>query len=95
MAAAPWDLSDELWSRIEPLLPKVERRFRYPGRKRLPDRQILFVLYTGSRGGICRPSSASVAALGVIVGWMSGSGPGYGSGCTRSASSASGGCRRL
>ena len=51
MAAAPWILSDELWSRIEPLLPRVERRFRYPGRKRLPDRQalqgILFVLYTG------------------------------------------------
>ena len=48
---APWIVSDELWSRIEPLLPKVERRFRYPGRKRLPDRQalqgILFVLYTG------------------------------------------------
>ena len=36
---------------VEPLLPKVERRFRYPGRKRLPDRQalqgILFVLHTG------------------------------------------------
>ena len=51
MASAPWIVSDELWSRIEPLLPKVERRFRYPGRKRLPDRQalqgILFVLYTG------------------------------------------------
>ena len=51
MAIAPWVVSDELWSRIEPLLPKVERRFRYPGRKRLPDRQalqgILFVLYTG------------------------------------------------
>src|SRR5215831_11527347 len=51
MAAAPWVVSDELWSRIEPLLPRVERRFRYPGRKRLPDRQalqgILFVLYTG------------------------------------------------
>jgi transposase len=51
MAAAPWIVSDELWSRVEPLLPKVERRFRYPGRKRLPDRQalegILFVLYTG------------------------------------------------
>jgi transposase len=51
MAAAPWVLSDELWLRIEPLLPKVERRFRYPGRKRLPDRKalqgILFVLYTG------------------------------------------------
>ena len=44
-------VSDELWERIEPLLPKVERRFRYPGRKRLPDRQalqgILFVLHTG------------------------------------------------
>src|SRR5215831_8026644 len=51
MAAAPWIVSDELWSRVEPLLPKVERRFRYPGRKRLPDRQalqgILFVLHTG------------------------------------------------
>src|SRR6266536_3956122 len=51
MASAPWIVSDELWSRIEPLLPRVERRFRYPGRKRLPDRQalqgILFVLYTG------------------------------------------------
>jgi len=33
------------------LLPRVERRFRYPGRKRLSDRQtlqgILFVLHTG------------------------------------------------
>jgi transposase len=51
MAVAPWVVSDELWERIEPLLPKVERRFRYPGRKRLPDRRalqgILFVLYTG------------------------------------------------
>src|SRR6516164_9389359 len=51
MAVAPWIVSDELWERIEPLLPKVERRFRYPGRKRLPDRQalqgILFVLHTG------------------------------------------------
>ena len=50
MAAAPWIVSDELWSRIEPLLPRVERRFRYPGRKRLPDRQalqgILFVLHS-------------------------------------------------
>src|SRR6266480_6255902 len=51
MAAAPWIVSDELWELIEPLLPKVERRFRYPGRKRLPDRLalqgILFVLQTG------------------------------------------------
>ena len=51
MATAPWIVSDELWELIEPLLPRVERRFRYPGRKRLPDRQalqgILFVLHTG------------------------------------------------
>ena len=51
MATKPWVVSDELWERIEPLLPRVERRFRYPGRKRLPDRQalqgILFVLHTG------------------------------------------------
>src|SRR5216683_33084 len=51
MASAPWIVSEELWVRIEPLLPRVERRFRYPGRKRLPDRQalqgILFVLHTG------------------------------------------------
>jgi transposase len=51
MAAAPWIVADELWVLIEPLLPQRERRFRYPGRKRLPDREalqgILFVLYTG------------------------------------------------
>jgi transposase len=51
VATAPWVVSDELWKRIEPLLPRVERRFRYPGRKRLPDRLalqgILFVLHTG------------------------------------------------
>jgi len=44
-------VSDGLWARVEPLLPRVERRFRYPGRKRLDDRQvltgILFVLKTG------------------------------------------------
>jgi transposase len=51
MAVAPWIVSDELWRRVEPLLPKTQRRFRYPGRKRLSDRQalqgILFVLHTG------------------------------------------------
>ena len=44
-------VSDGLWARIEPLLPRVERRYRYPGRKRVPDREaltgILFVLKTG------------------------------------------------
>jgi len=51
MATAPWVVSDELWDLVEPLLPQKERRFRYPGRKRLSDRQalqgILFVLHTG------------------------------------------------
>ncbi|MEV4067390.1 IS5 family transposase [Nonomuraea dietziae] len=46
----PWIVPDSLWERIEPLLPKVERRHRHPGRKRLDDRLalqgILFVLYT-------------------------------------------------
>ncbi|WP_414505877.1 IS5 family transposase [Streptomyces sp. NEAU-L66] len=47
----PWEVDDGLWERIEPLLPVIERRFRYPGRRRLDDRRvlcgILFVLYTG------------------------------------------------
>src|SRR5437870_1742976 len=51
MAVAPWIVSDELWQLVEPLLPVRERRFRYPGQKRLPDREalqgILFVLHTG------------------------------------------------
>ena len=42
---------DELWEVVEPLIPKVKRRYRHPGRKRIPDRQtltgILFVLKTG------------------------------------------------
>ena len=33
MRAKPWDVSDGLWERIEPLLPVRQRRFRYPGRK--------------------------------------------------------------
>ena len=41
---------------IVPLLPKVERRQRYPGRKRLDDRLalqgILFVLYTAIPWGL-------------------------------------------
>jgi transposase len=47
----PWEVPDGLWERIEPLLPRTERRFRYPGRKPLDDRAvlqgILFVLHTG------------------------------------------------
>lgn len=50
-AAQAVGVEDELWELIEPLLPKVERRFRPPACKRLDDRRalcgILFVLYTG------------------------------------------------
>jgi transposase len=42
---------DELWEVVEPLIPQVKRRYRYPGRKRIEDRRvltgILFVLKTG------------------------------------------------
>src|SRR3989442_1566314 len=45
-------VSDALWERLQPLLPPPpQRRFRFPGRKPLDDRQvltgILFVLKTG------------------------------------------------
>jgi transposase len=44
-------VSDELWDRIRPLLPVVQRRRRWPGRKRMDDRAclngVLFVLATG------------------------------------------------
>jgi transposase len=45
-------LDDELWSLIEPILPKAKpRRFRHPGRKPVGNREaltgILFVLKTG------------------------------------------------
>ncbi len=46
----PWIVSDELWSLIEPLLPKPGPK-KVEGRPRVPDRQalcgILFVLHTG------------------------------------------------
>ena len=47
-------LPDALWERIEPLFPPTKpRRFRFPGRKPLTNRQaltgILFVLRTGIR----------------------------------------------
>nr|WP_257101635.1 IS5 family transposase [Streptomyces sp. alain-838] len=51
VGTSPWIVSDELWDLVEPLLPQRERRFRHPGRKPLPDRDvlcgILYVLHTG------------------------------------------------
>lgn len=44
-------VSDEFWERVVPLLPVVERRRRYPGRRRIDDRACLeammYVLRTG------------------------------------------------
>ena len=46
-----FEIDDELWAELEPLIPPRQRRFRHPGRKALPDRQvlngILHVLHTG------------------------------------------------
>lgn len=63
MSWEPWRVSEGLWERVSPLLPVVERRFRYPGRKRVEDRRclegILFVLFSGL------PWSAVPGGLGV------------------------------
>ena len=66
VAQKPWVVSDELWELVEPLLPARERRFRYPGRRRLPDREclsgILFVLHTG------HPLAGPAARAGLRLG---------------------------
>ena len=66
MAVAPWIVSDGLWELLEPLLPRVERRFRYPGRKRHDDwaclEGILYVLRY----------AVPWAELPPVAGWPSG-----------------------
>jgi transposase len=71
MRAKPWNLSDGLWERIEPLLPRRERRFRYPGCKpfdgRLALQGIVFVLHRDRLGALVtreavRPQPAPVLA---------------------------------
>jgi transposase len=51
MAAEAWRVPERLWCELEPLIPRVERRFRYPGRRRVCDRAclegILYVLRHG------------------------------------------------
>ena len=63
MGWEPWRVSDGLWERVAPLLPVVERRFRYPGRLPVEPRRclegILFVLFSGL------PWRAVPAELGV------------------------------
>ena len=46
-----FEIDDALWGEVEALIPLKARRYRYPGRKALPDRLalngILHVLHTG------------------------------------------------
>ena len=52
-------VSDELWQLVEPLLAQVERRYRFPGRKRIDDREVVrgvwFVSRDGDPGGVPAP----------------------------------------
>lgn len=48
----PWRIPDRLWEEIEPLLPKPERRSRYPGRKRHDDRACLEGILYALRYGV-------------------------------------------
>ena len=85
LAVGVSDVPDGLWERIEPLLPPVERRYRYPGRKRLDDRKVLSGILLsctrGSRGSSCRRSWAS--GPGDLLAAAAGTGmrPGSGSSC--------------
>jgi transposase len=45
-------ITDELWRRLEPLLPVRQRRFRHPGRLRTPDRAALEGILFAARTGV-------------------------------------------
>ena len=76
-----WHISDELWARIEPLIPKKPRPDpRKGGRPRVPDRKamdgILFVLRTGCQWnalnatGICSSSTAHSRFQDWVEAWV-------------------------
>lgn len=64
--AEAWRLPDELWQKVEPLLPKY-RRSRKGGRPRLPQRQIMngifYVLRTGCQWKAAPPEFGSGSSL--------------------------------
>ncbi|WP_431193213.1 transposase [Streptomyces tendae] len=89
----PWDVGDELWAVIEPLLPKVERRARHPGRKRHLDRLVFQGISScctpGSPGNTFRRNSASGSGMTCwrrLAEWTE---AGCGHCCTRSSSPSS------
>lgn len=53
MAARPWEVTDDMWRTIAPLIPPPPLRADRRGRPRIDDRKalsgILFVLFTGTR----------------------------------------------
>lgn len=55
-----YGVSDGLWAVVEPLLPVVKRRSRYPGRKRYPDRDCLAGILEVARRGIPWPALRQV-----------------------------------
>ena len=63
---SPYRVVDELWVEVEPLIPPVARRFRYPGRKRHDDRMCLEGILYVIRYAI------PWAELPAVEGWPSG-----------------------
>src|SRR5437588_845482 len=66
-------VSDELWEIVEPLIPTVERRHRYPGRKRIADRKVLTgillaCLRTAANRNDCSELVALVEAIPAVHG---------------------------
>lgn len=90
----PWEADDEFWAVIEPLLSKVERRVRHPGRKRHSDRLVFQGILFGRRPGLLAvrqddlPSLRTLAAglerdreaviAGLTLPWSSGVVEGHG-----------------
>lgn len=84
----PWGVEDSLLELIEPLLPRPERRFRHPGRRRLDHRKALcgtlFVLYTGLPWEFLPQERGYGSGDDLLAaGCATGTRPGCGSGCTR------------
>jgi transposase len=56
-----FDLSDDDWALLEPLMPKGRKSARADDRKIM--NAIFYVLRTGSRGAICRSATARTRRL--------------------------------
>ena len=83
-------LPDELWERIEPLLPPPKpRRFRFPGRKPLDNRKaltgILVILRTGIPWEYLPLEMGCGSGMTCWRGFATGKPPGSGSSSTRSS----------